>query len=129
MLELAATAALLTRLLSLRRRAAAEEAGARALRRPRRPGRIPSRQSLVSASRGALVSSRAARSAADRGPSRGRGHRSLSAGQPSLHGVIPKDYAKLGLDKTRLGRLANLIGNDGLADNAHGLKVLERVYE
>ena len=53
----------------------------------------------------------------------------LERDNPSLRGVLPKDYAKPGLDKTRLGQLVDLIGNIGLADNAHGLDVLGRVYE
>src|SRR5690606_21087464 len=35
---------------------------------------------------------------------------------PSLKGVLPKDYARPGLDKTRLGQIINLVGDIGLGD-------------
>ena len=35
---------------------------------------------------------------------------------PSLKGVLPKDYAHLCLDKQRLGQLIDLVGNIGLGD-------------
>jgi type I restriction enzyme M protein len=48
----------------------------------------------------------------------------------SLKGVLPKDYARPGLDKTRLGELINLIGTIGLGDKANRSRdVLGRVYE
>jgi type I restriction enzyme M protein len=49
---------------------------------------------------------------------------------PSLKGVLPKDYARPSLDKTRLGELIDLIGTIGLGD-AESRKgdVLGRVYE
>ena len=37
---------------------------------------------------------------------------------PSLKGVLPKDYARPGLDKQRLGQLINLVSDIGLG--AHG---------
>lgn len=49
---------------------------------------------------------------------------------PSLKGVLPKDYARPGLDKQRLGQLIDLIGNIGLGDKANRSKdILGRVYE
>ena len=49
---------------------------------------------------------------------------------PSLKGVLPKDYAHPRLDKQRLGRLIDLIGNIGLGDKANRSKdILGRVYE
>jgi len=49
---------------------------------------------------------------------------------PSLKGVLPKDYAHPRLDKQRLGQLIDLIGNIGLGDKANRSKdVLGRVYE
>src|SRR5438093_5058951 len=49
---------------------------------------------------------------------------------PSLKGVLPKDYAHLRLDKQRLGQLIDLIGNIGLGDEEHRSKdILGRVYE
>jgi type I restriction enzyme M protein len=49
---------------------------------------------------------------------------------PSLKGVLPKDYAHPRLDKQRLGQLIDLIGNIGLGDKEHRSKdVLGRVYE
>jgi type I restriction enzyme M protein len=49
---------------------------------------------------------------------------------PSLKGVLPKDYARPHLDKQRLGELIDLIGNIGLGDKESRSKdVLGRVYE
>lgn len=49
---------------------------------------------------------------------------------PSLKGVLTKNYARPELDKTRLGELIDLIGNIGLGDKAsRGKDVLGRVYE
>jgi type I restriction enzyme M protein len=49
---------------------------------------------------------------------------------PSLKGVLPKDYAHPRLDKQRLGQLIDLIGNIGLCDKEHrGRDILGRVYE
>ncbi len=49
---------------------------------------------------------------------------------PSLQGVLPKDYARPGLDKQRLGQLINLVSNIGLGAPADRAKdVLGRVYE
>jgi type I restriction enzyme M protein len=49
---------------------------------------------------------------------------------PSLKNVLPKDYARPALDKTRLGQLVDLISNIPLggADN-HARDILGRVYE
>ena len=48
----------------------------------------------------------------------------------SLKGVLPKDYARHGLDKQRLGELIDLIGTIGLGDKENRSKdVLGRVYE
>jgi type I restriction enzyme M protein len=49
---------------------------------------------------------------------------------PTLKGVLPKDYAHPRLDKQRLGQLIDLIGNIGLGDEASRAKdILGRVYE
>jgi type I restriction enzyme M protein len=49
---------------------------------------------------------------------------------PSLKGVLPKDYGRPDLDKTRLGELIDLIGTIGLGDAASRSKdILGRVYE
>jgi type I restriction enzyme M protein len=49
---------------------------------------------------------------------------------PSLKDVLPKDYARPGLDKDRLGQLINLISDIGLGDPAERAKdTLGRVYE
>jgi type I restriction enzyme M protein len=49
---------------------------------------------------------------------------------PSLKGVLPKEYARPGLDKQRLGELIDLIGTIGLGDREHRSKdILGRVYE
>jgi len=49
---------------------------------------------------------------------------------PSLKGVLPKDYAHPRLDKQRLGQLIDLISNIGLGDKENRSKdILGRVYE
>ena len=49
---------------------------------------------------------------------------------PSLKGVLPKDYAHPRLDKQRLGQLIDLVGNIGLGDKVNRSKdILGRVYE
>ncbi len=49
---------------------------------------------------------------------------------PSLKGVLPKDYARPGLDKERLGQLINLVSDIALGDPAERTKdTLGRVYE
>ena len=47
-----------------------------------------------------------------------------------LKGVLPKDYARPALDKTRLGELIDLIGDIGLGEGEdHSKDILGRVYE
>lgn len=49
---------------------------------------------------------------------------------PTLKGVLPKDYAHPRLDKQRLGQLIDMIGNIGLGDKENRSKdILGRVYE
>ncbi|MGQ9838815.1 MAG: class I SAM-dependent DNA methyltransferase [Cyanobacteriota bacterium] len=49
---------------------------------------------------------------------------------PALKGVLPKDYARPALDKTRLGQLIDLISNIQVGDaDARAKDVLGRVYE
>ena len=49
---------------------------------------------------------------------------------PALKSVLPKDYARPALDKTRLGQLIDLISNIKVGDQASRAKdVLGRVYE
>lgn len=49
---------------------------------------------------------------------------------PSLKGVLPKDYSRPALDKTRLGELIDLIATIGLGDKESRKKdILGRVYE
>src|SRR5437870_6235148 len=49
---------------------------------------------------------------------------------PSLKSVLPKDYARPGLDKQRLGQLINLVSDIGLGSPADRAKdILGRVYE
>ena len=49
---------------------------------------------------------------------------------PALKGVLPKDYARTGLDKQRLRQLIDLVSNIGLGDAENRSKdVLGRVYE
>jgi type I restriction enzyme M protein len=48
----------------------------------------------------------------------------------SLKGVLPKDYARPGLDKQRLGQLINLVSDIGLGSPADRSRdILGRVYE
>ncbi|WP_457755885.1 class I SAM-dependent DNA methyltransferase [Thermodesulfatator indicus] len=54
----------------------------------------------------------------------------LERENPSLKGVLPKDYARPALDKQRLGQLIDLITNIRLeGEEARGKDVLGRVYE
>jgi type I restriction enzyme M protein len=49
---------------------------------------------------------------------------------PSLKGVLPKDFARPGLDKQRLGQIINLVSDIALGDPAERSKdTLGRVYE
>ncbi len=49
---------------------------------------------------------------------------------PTLKGVLPKDYARPGMDKQRLGQLVNLVSEIALGDVASKAKdTLGRVYE
>jgi type I restriction enzyme M protein len=49
---------------------------------------------------------------------------------PSLQGVLPKDYARPGLDKQRLGQLINLVSNIVLGSpEDRAMDMLGRVYE
>jgi type I restriction enzyme M protein len=49
---------------------------------------------------------------------------------PTLKGVLPKDYARPAMDKKRLGELVDLIGNVGFNQKGHSSKdLLGRVYE
>jgi type I restriction enzyme M protein len=49
---------------------------------------------------------------------------------PSLKGILPKDYARPALDKRRLGELIDLIATIGLGDSESRSKdILGRVYE
>lgn len=49
---------------------------------------------------------------------------------PSLKGVLPKDYARQGLDKARLGALIDTVSNIKVGDSeARSKDVLGRVYE
>ena len=49
---------------------------------------------------------------------------------PSLKGVLPKDYARPGLDKQRLGQIINLVSDIGLGGSADRAgDILGRVYE
>ncbi len=49
---------------------------------------------------------------------------------PSLKGVLPKDYARPALDKQRLGELIDLISTIGLGDaESRSKDILGRVYE
>jgi type I restriction enzyme M protein len=49
---------------------------------------------------------------------------------PALKGVLPRDYARPALDKTRLGQLIDLISNIQVGDEeARAKDVLGRVYE
>jgi type I restriction enzyme M protein len=54
----------------------------------------------------------------------------LERDNPSLKGVLPREFGRLGLDKQRLGQLINLVSDIGLGRPADRAKdVLGRVYE
>lgn len=54
----------------------------------------------------------------------------IERANPSLKGVLPKEYAHPRLDKQRLGQLIDLIANIGLGDAENRAKdILGRVYE
>lgn len=54
----------------------------------------------------------------------------IEKGNPTLKGVLPKNYARPALDKTRLGELIDLIGTIGLGDKENRSKdILGKVYE
>ena len=55
---------------------------------------------------------------------------SIERDNPTLKGVLPKDYARPALDKTRLGQIIDLISNIQVGDqDARSRDVLGRVYE
>ncbi len=54
----------------------------------------------------------------------------IESQNPTLKGVLPKDYGRPALDKTRLGELIDLVGTIGLGDKDNRSRdVLGRVYE
>jgi type I restriction enzyme M protein len=54
----------------------------------------------------------------------------IEAQNPALKGVLPKDYGRPALDKTRLGELIDLVGKIGLGSKENRSRdVLGRVYE
>lgn len=54
----------------------------------------------------------------------------IEKANPTLRGILPKEYAKPNLDKLSLGSLIDLIGNIALGDEASKSKdILGRVYE
>ena len=54
----------------------------------------------------------------------------IEKNNPSLKGILPKDYSRPRLDKQRLGELIDLIGTIGLMDKEHKeTDLLGRVYE
>src|SRR2546426_1064812 len=54
----------------------------------------------------------------------------IETDNPSLKGVLPKDFGRPGLDKIRLGQLINLVSDIGLGSPADRAKdILGRVYE
>jgi type I restriction enzyme M protein len=58
------------------------------------------------------------------------GMEAVEKDNPSLKGVLPRDYARPSLDKTRLGQLIDLVSNIQVGDEESRSKdVLGRVYE
>lgn len=56
--------------------------------------------------------------------------RAIENRNPTLKGVLPKDYARPDLDKVKLGELVDLIGSIGLGNKENQSKdILGRVYE
>jgi type I restriction enzyme M protein len=59
-----------------------------------------------------------------------RAMQAVERDNPSLKGVLPKDYARPALDKTRLGQLIDLFSNLHLGGSEnHARDILGRVYE
>ena len=55
---------------------------------------------------------------------------SIERDNPALNNVLPKDYAREGLDKQRLGQLIDMVSNIRVGDeDARSRDVLGRVYE
>ena len=88
-------------------------------RRPGGPGRVPRRQHLLGAAGGALVApARPAPSSRRSAQLVDDAMAAIERDNPSLKGVLPKDYARPALDKQRLGQLIDLISNIALGDAA-----------
>ena len=99
--------------------------------RPRGPRRVPRPERLLGAARGPLGAP-ARRNAKQ--PTIGQliddAMDAIEKENPALKGVLPKDYARPALDKTRLGELIDLIGTIRSATRPAAAKdVLGRVYE
>ena len=85
--------------------------------RPRGPRRVPRRERLLGAAGGALgATCRRAPSSPTIGKLIDDAMVAIERDNPSLKGVLPKDYARPALDKQRLGELIDLIGTIGLGD-------------
>lgn len=54
---------------------------------------------------------------------------SIETENPTLKGVLTKNYARPELDQTKLGEVVNLFSNLAFRDEHHGQDVLGRVYE
>lgn len=97
---------------------------------PEGPGRVPGHPRLLGAEGGPPELPEGPREAADHRHARRRRDGGDRARQPLAEGVLPKHYARPGLDKHRLGQLVDLVGGIGLGDEESRSKdVLGRVYE
>ena len=84
----------------------------------------------MGASEGPVGASDGPGKALDRRPDRRRRHGRDRARQPRLDDVLPRDFARLSLDKQRLGQLIDLVSNIQVGDeDARSRDVLGRVYE
>ena len=98
--------------------------------RPGGFGRVPRPDHLLGAARGPLQLLKAQACQPTIGQLVDDAMAGIERDNPALKGVLPKDYARPALDKTRLGQLIDLISNIGIGGEASRAKdVLGRVYE
>ena len=87
------------------------EADRRPRRRPRGPRRVPGRQIFWVPKEARWTALKAAAPQPTIGTLVDDAMAAIERDNPSLKGVLPKDYARPGLDKARLGQLINLVSD------------------
>ena len=97
---------------------------------PEDPRRIPRRQHLLGPKEARWLTLRANAEPPTIGKIVDDAMVAIERDNPTLKGVLPKDYAHPRLDKQRLGQLIDLIGNIPMGDEENRSKdILGRVYE